>query len=79
MDIFETDIVPVRPFGLSLACLRTSHSSVLEHIHGMEYERALSVEGADVMVRTRRPPDIIGRMFGLERGVREWYKRGHQT
>lgn len=53
MDIFETDIVPVRPFnfGLSLAYLRTSPSAVLEDIHEMKYARPLSIHGTDMIVR----------------------------
>lgn len=53
MDIFETDVVPVRPFnfGLSLAYLRTSPSAVLEDIHEMEYTRALSIHDSDMLVR----------------------------
>lgn len=52
MDIFETDIVPIRPFnfGLSLAYLRTSPSAILEKIQGMDYSRAISIDGKDVVV-----------------------------
>lgn len=53
MDIFETDIVPIPPFnfGLALAYLRTSPSAVLERIDEQTYSRALSIQGADVVVR----------------------------
>jgi len=52
MDIFETDIIPIRPynFGLAQAYLRTSPSAILERIDEHGYSRALSIRESDVLV-----------------------------
>ncbi|MCY9516015.1 DNA-3-methyladenine glycosylase family protein [Paenibacillus apiarius] len=53
MNIFETDITPVRPynFGLALAYLRSSTAAILERVNQERYSRVLTFAGSDVLVQ----------------------------